>query len=38
MEMLVISVKRHTELQEETLIHLADLGAVSFPAGDLVAV
>jgi hypothetical protein len=38
MEMLVISVKRHTELQEEALIHVADLGAVSFPAIDLVAV
>jgi len=37
MEMLVISVKRHIEHQEETLIHLADLGAVSFPASALVA-
>ena len=38
MEMLVISVKRHIELQEETLIHVADLGAVSFRVSDLVAI
>jgi len=37
MEMLVTSVKRHIELQEETLIHAADLGAMSLPASDLVA-
>jgi len=38
MEMSVISVKRHIELQEDTLIHLADLGAVLFPVSALVAV
>lgn len=38
MEMLVISVKSHIELQEETLIHIGDLGTVSFPASGLVAV
>jgi hypothetical protein len=38
MGMLVISVKLLIELQEETLIHVADLGAVSFPASGLVAV
>jgi hypothetical protein len=37
MEMLVLSVQRHVELQAETLIHLADLGAVSFLTSDLVA-
>jgi hypothetical protein len=38
MEMLVLSVQRHIELQAGTLIHVADLGAVSFPASDVVAV
>jgi hypothetical protein len=38
MEMLVLSFQRHVELQAETLIHVADLGAVSFPTSDLVAV